>query len=133
MELRVSTYLFDDRRSFLGLAGLVPKAKEAIHGVNYTSSYIDCVEIYVDQICLAAYFHFPDEVIEAVISMLSEELLTEICMLETMPRLHRDEWLDTWLRISVIDDFLEQIFPRSFGREARNRSAGPRVLRQLIR
>lgn len=139
MELDISTHLFPDRRSFLGLAGFKPEPKMTIHGVNYTENYVDedkvvnCVEIYVDQICFAAYFHFPDEFEAAVISMLSEEILTEICMLQPVPRFHSEDWMNTWLKISVIDEVLKQAFSRSFAREARNRSAGSRVLRHLRR
>lgn len=126
------------RIRFLNDNGLQFEPKQITHCVSYNGDkpHDVCIEVYVDQICIAAQLNFPDDLFSAVIGMLTEDLLAQACMSEygrDFHRFHNDSYVNGWMQLSVIDEFVEAIVGTGYSREIRNRRVSPRVLPHLIR
>jgi hypothetical protein len=116
--------------------GYEPEKMELVHSVSFDLGFDEdatYVELYLDEICKAAWSKLPSQYEEAVISMLTGELLAKICSQEWFQRFHRDEFLNDWLKIGLIDEFLEQVLNTHFGAQLRRNSASQRVIQRLRR
>jgi hypothetical protein len=134
MSLLIQIELYDDmhgslgRRHFLAQNNIIPEPKQVIHAVNYSYQTNDTIiEVYLDQLCRAAAFHYPLQYMGVVIAMLTEDLLAQIILAE-LQFPHDVTGPSSFLAASIVDDAVESILLRqSFSKKIREKAL-PRVL-----
>jgi hypothetical protein len=116
--------IVEGSKRFLEEHSVFAEEKQQIHGVSYSDSatQTDFIEVYVDAICHSAQHHFSRRLEEAVVSMLTEELLGLVCLTEVHPNWQnrRMGWM---LTASIIDEVVADVLGSSFCKKARERAA----------
>lgn len=126
------------RHFFLAENNFKPKKKELIHAVSYNEQSEEKetthIELYIDQICIAASHNFPSTFFEVIISMISEELIGQFCMNELkMTSKYSTRWVGDLLAASVIDEIVDEITDTgSYSKKIRERSAH-RLMQHFVR
>jgi hypothetical protein len=112
--------IYPGRRLFLVEHNMITVQHQLLHSISYSTEESDTIEVFPDQICIAAYHNFSDRFEEAVIHMLTEELLGQFCLNEI--RSKSNSPIGFLLSASIVDEVIEEVLGESFSKKTREHS-----------
>lgn len=120
--------IYPGRKHFLAENNIRPEPDQLIHAVSYSifeqrMEKEKIIEVYLDQLCIAAAFYYPDKFQDAVIHMLTEELLGQVILSEMKLTFHKERWVNELLLANLIDEIIDDLMEGSYTKEIRRRSA----------